>query len=378
MHNSKLKLGIVCSLLLVGFLPACDNGDNKKDTPAKSVATEVTETAISLPAGTPATTEEKTDIPKDSVAPATTDKNKDVSKDPVAATVNGVVISRTDFDNTLKVAQQQFALIAKETGAAPASVNVENEVIERLISIELMLQDAKKRGLAADKVAVDAEMADFRNSFKTEQEFTDYLKANNITVDTVKAQITKEMTLKKLQGELIKEMAEKSQVSEQESKGFYDANKEKFTHPDQVKASHILIKVEKTADEAADKKALSAIEDIRKKAIAGEDFTELAKKYSEGSSSIKGGDLGYFAKGQMQEAFEEAAFTLPLNEISKPVKTDYGYHIIKVTEKRAAGVIAYEEVKDLIRQHLSQKLLEHAQKLYTDGMRNSATVEIKI
>jgi len=173
-------------------------------------------------------------------------------------------------------------------------------------------------------------------------------------------------------------MAEKSEVSEKESKGFYDANVEKFNHPDQVKASHILIKVEKTADEAADKKALAAIEDIRKKAIAGEDFAELAKKYSEGSSSIKGGDLGFFAKGQMQEAFEEAAFTLPLNEISKPVKTDYGYHIIKVTEKRAAGVISYDEVKDLIRQHLSQKQLEHAQKLYTDGMRNSAKVEIKI
>jgi peptidyl-prolyl cis-trans isomerase C len=241
-----------------------------------------------------------------------------------------------------------------------------------------MLQDAKKRGLTADKVAVDGEMAGFRNSFKTEQEFTDYLKENSITVDIVKEQITKEIILKQLQGELIQEMAEKSQVSEKESKAFYDANKEKFNHQDQVKASHILIKVEKTADEAADKKALATIEDIRKKAIAGEDFAELAKKHSEGSSNVQGGDLGFFAKGQMEEAFEKAAFTLPINEISKPVKTGYGYHIIKVTEKRAAGVISYAEVKDLIRQHLSQKQLEHAQKLYTDGMRNSAKVEIKI
>ena len=357
MLNSKLKIGIVCSLLLVGSLPACDNGDSKKDTPAKTVEAEISRSAIT---------------------PETTDKKKDIAKDPVAATVNGVAISRADYENTLKIAQQQFALIAKDRGDAPGSVNVEKEVIERLISIELMLQDAQKRGLAADKVAVDGEMAAFRNSFKTEQEFTDYLKENNITVDTVKAQITKEMTLKQLQGELLKEMAEKSEVSEKESKGFYDANVEKFNHPDQVKASHILIKVEKTADEAADKKALATIEDIRKKAIAGEDFAELAKKYSEGSSNIKGGDLGFFAKGQMQEAFEEVAFTLPINEISKPVKTDYGYHIIKVTEKRAAGVISYDEVKDLIRQHLSQKQLEHAQKLYTDGMRNSAKVEINI
>ncbi len=375
MHNAKLKIGIVCSLLLVGLLPACDNGDNKKDTPAKSVATEVTETG---PAGTPATTEEKTDISKESVAPATTDQKKDVANDPVAATVNGVVISRADFDSTLKLAQQQFAAIAAERGDAPASVNVEKEVIERLIAIELMLQDAKKRGITAHKVAVDGEIAGFRNSFKTEQEFTDYLKENNLTVDIIKEQISKENILQQLQAVLLQEMKAKIQVTEKDSKAFYDANKEKFNHPDQVKASHILIKVVEGADEATDKKALAAIEDIRKKAIAGEDFSELAKKYSQGSSNVKGGDLGFFAKGQMQTTLEEAAFTLPINEISQPVKSDYGYHIVKVIEKRPAGTIPFTEVADRISSYLSQKQLDQAQKLYMDDMRNSAKVEIKI
>ena len=364
MHKSKMKIGVICSLLLVGSLAACDNVESKKETSPETAAAKVNDPGIS-----------RSDSGK---APETTEKKKDISKDPVAAVVNGDAISRVDFDNTLRVAKQQFASIGAKNGAVPGSVDIENKVIERLIAIELMLQDAKKRGITVDDVAVDGQMAGFRNDFKTEKEFIDYMKENNITIDFVKKQITKQMILQQLQGALLQEMKEKSQVTEKVSKAFYDANKEKFNHPEQVKASHILIKVEKMADEAAVKKALSTIENIRKKAIAGEDFAELAKKNSQDSTNVKGGGLDFFAKGQMQKPFEEAAFTLPINEISKVVKTEFGYHIIKVTEKRTAGVIPFEEVADLISQHLSQKQLEHAQKLYTDGMRNNAKVEIKI
>jgi peptidyl-prolyl cis-trans isomerase C len=365
MYASNLKIGIFLSLLLVVFLAACDNVETKKGTsPEKTVAAKAKDADSS-----------RSDS---AAAPESTESKQDSSKDPVAAIVNGVEISRLDFENTLKVAKEQFASIAAEKGIVPDSVNIEKEVIERLISIELMLQDAKKRGITVDKVALDGQMAGFRNDFKTEKEFTDYMKENKITVDIVKAQITKQMTLQQLQEALLQEMKEKIKVTEKDSKAFYDANLDKFNHPDQVKASHILIKVDPKADKAAVKQALSTIEDIRKKAIAGEDFAELAKKNSQGESNIKGGDLGFFSKGKLQKPFEDAAFTLQPNEISKVVKTELGYHIIKVTERRAAGVIPFAEVKDKINQYLSQRDLDQAQQQYTEDMRKNAKVEIKI
>ncbi len=363
MYKSNLKIGIFFSLVLVVFFAACKNVESKNATSPETVAVKSKDTEISR---------------SDSGSAERTESKKGATKDTVAAIVNGVKISRVDFDNTLKVAKQQFASIGAVKGHAPGSVNIEKEVIERLISIELMLQDAKKRGITADLVAVDGQMAGFRNSFKTEKEFTDYMKENNITIDIAKEQITKEMILKQLQGKLLQEMKEKIHVTEKDSKAFYDANQDKFNHPDQVKASLILIKVEQKADEAAVKQALSTIEDVRKKAIAGKDFAELAQKYSQGENNIKGGDLGFIAKGEILKPIEEAAFTLQPNEISKVVKTELGYNLIKVTERRAAGVIPFAEVEGKISQFLSQKWLEQAQSQYTEDIRKNAKVEIKI
>lgn len=364
MYKSNHKIRFFFYFVLFVFLTACENVESKKDTSSETVAAKVNDTEIS-----------RSDSGNVSES---TESKKDTSKDTVAAKVNGVEISRVDFDNTLKIAKQQFASIGAEKGDISGSVNVEKEVVERLIGIELMLQDAQKRGITADAVAVDGRMAGFRNSFKTEKEFTDYMKENNITIDIVEKQITKQMILQQLQSDLLKEMKGKIQVTEKESKAFYDANQDKFKHPDQVKASHILIKVEPKADEAAVKQALSTIEDVRKKAIAGEDFAELAKKHSQDPSNIKGGDLGFFAKGQMLKSIEDAAFALQPNEISKVVKTDFGYHIIKVTERKVAAVIPFAEVEDKISEYLSQRQLDQAQRQYSDDIRKNAKVEIKI
>lgn len=332
MHKSNLKRGIVFSLVLVFFLAVCVNAQKKKES----------------------------------------------SKDTVAAIVNGVEISRADFDNTLKVAQEQFASIGAAQGTLPDTVDIEKEVIERLIGIELMLQDAQERGIVVEAAVIDGQMAGFRNSFKTEEEFTGYMKENNITVDIVKEQITKQITLQQLQGVLLQELKEKNTATQEDSKAFYEANLEKFKHPDQIKASHILIKVEKDADEVTAKEALSKIKDIRKKAVTGEDFAELAKKNSEGPTSVKGGDLGFFSKGMMVQPFDTAAFALEPNEISEVVKTEFGYHIIKLIEKKPAGVTPFAEMEDKINQYLSQIQLDQAQIQYSKDLREKATVEVKI
>ena len=139
-----------------------------------------------------------------------------------------------------------------------------------------------------------------------------------------------------------------------------------FKQPAQVKASHILIKVEPTADDAAKAAARKKIEEVRQKLTDGGDFAELAKEYSEGPSGPKGGDLGFFRRGQMVKPFEDAAFSMKINEVSAPVETRFGYHLIEVTDIKPEQTLAYADVKDKIAQRLKQEKIQEAAKVYVE------------
>ncbi len=150
-----------------------------------------------------------------------------------------------------------------------------------------------------------------------------------------------------------KNIADPAKVSEEELKKYYEAHKSQFVEKEKVKARHILIKVPSNANkkewEAAKKKAL----EIRQKLLKGEDFATLAKRYSDDpGSKNRGGELGYFQKGQMVPEFEKAAFSLKKGEISKPVKTTFGYHIIQVQDRTKAKEKSFDQVKQEIRQRL--------------------------
>jgi peptidyl-prolyl cis-trans isomerase D len=138
-------------------------------------------------------------------------------------------------------------------------------------------------------------------------------------------------------------------VSEEDIKRFYEDNQQQYSTPEQVRASHILLKTEGKDDAAVKKQA----EDLLAKVKAGADFAKLATQYSEDDASkVKGGDLDFFGKGQMVPEFDKTAFSLSPGQISDLVKTQYGYHIIKVTEKRAATTRKLEEVRAQIEDQL--------------------------
>ncbi|CAH2214067.1 peptidylprolyl isomerase [Tepidibacter aestuarii] len=132
-------------------------------------------------------------------------------------------------------------------------------------------------------------------------------------------------------------------VEETEAKEFYENNKEQFKSPEGVQASHILVE-----DEAQAKEILAEINN-------GLSFEDAAKKYSKCPSNERGGDLGLFSKGQMVPEFENAAFSMEKGEISEPVKTQFGYHIIKLTDKKEADTKSFDEVKDNIYGQLIHK-----------------------
>jgi peptidyl-prolyl cis-trans isomerase C len=159
-------------------------------------------------------------------------------------------------------------------------------------------------------------------------------------------------------------------------KAYYDANLESFKQPEQVKARHILVKLEEQAEESKKTEAREKIEMVQGKLKKGEDFSTLAKEYSEGPSSSKGGDLGYFSRGQMVKPFEDAAFAMQPGEVSEIVKTRFGYHLIEVTDKKPETTVAYDEIKDRLGQYLKQQKLQKEMALYVETLKSKARVEV--
>jgi peptidyl-prolyl cis-trans isomerase C len=154
---------------------------------------------------------------------------------------------------------------------------------------------------------------------------------------------------------LRREVAQKATVSEDDIKTYYDGHKDEFKTSDMIRARHILIKVAPQSSEEEKKKAKEKAEGILKKIKDEEDFAGLANNYSDDASSkLTGGDLGFFPRGKMVKPFEDAAFALKPGEVSGIVETQFGYHIIKLEEKKAASIEPLENVKERIRQKLLQ------------------------
>jgi peptidyl-prolyl cis-trans isomerase C len=148
---------------------------------------------------------------------------------------------------------------------------------------------------------------------------------------------------------LQKEVISKIKVTEKEAKAYYDKNPDLFKSPEQVKARHILIQVPKGASDEEKKKLKEKADEVLGKVKAGEDFAKLAAEFSDDpGTKSKGGDLGFFSKGSMVPAFEQAAFSLKPGEVSELVETEFGFHVIKVDEKKEAVAEPFETIKEKV------------------------------
>jgi len=170
----------------------------------------------------------------------------------------------------------------------------------------------------------------------------------------------------------VADYAAKTQVSDEELSDYYDVHKNaEFSREEQVAARHILKRVAKDADEAAKKAARDAIDAVAARLAAGEDFETVAKAESQDpGSAAKGGDLGLFGRGRMVPAFEKEAFTLEPGKVSDVFESDFGFHILKVYDKKPAGTATFDEVKDQIRTKLAEQ--KAADKVFEDAAADAA------
>jgi peptidyl-prolyl cis-trans isomerase C len=236
------------------------------------------------------------------------------------------------------------------------------------------------------------------------------LAENNITVEDFKKRVTEmgrdfsEFRDQVRSGMKYQKMMDKmagsdSEISDSDVKDYYESNPERFQQESQVKAGHILAKIEPDASEEDKAAAKAKIEDISKKLKDGADFEELAKEHSDCPSGSNGGDLGFFARERMVKPFSDAAFALKVGEVSDVVETQFGYHVIKVTDKKDAKTVTFEDAKDDIKKQLEdssrrefagkfrEDLLKEADIVYYNEFRveekkpaakeNTSAVEIK-
>ena len=260
------------------------------------------------------------------VLAACSKKGAEQQSGPFVAKVGGATITKADFDRELKAlpeyAQQLFQ---DEQGR--------QKFLDEIIKKEILYQEAVKKG------------------FDKTPEFTKKME------DFRKLTLASEL--------LEKEIMTKAKVSDQEAKDYYAKHKDEFTTTSQIRASHILVKTEEEA-----KKVLERLK-------KGEKFEEIAKKDSlDKGSAPNGGDLGFFSRGQMIPAFERAAASLKVGELSGPVKTEYGYHIIKVVDKKTGPTMEFDKVKDMIVQRLSGERQKEAFDKYVEDLKKGYKIEI--
>ena len=287
------------------------------------------------------------------------------------AVINGAVITQGDFDKEMIRIQGQFAGTGRSLNESQLP-DIKKRVLETLINRELLYQESQKKGFKVEDKEVNEQFDVLKKRFPSEDEFKTALLKMKTSEAALKSQLRKGMGIQQF---LDKEFVQKVKVPEEEVKDFYKKQPDLFKEPEKVKASHILIKFDSQADKSAKDQAKIKIEEIQKKLKGSEDFAVLAKEFSEGPSNVKGGDLGYFKRGQMVQPFEDAAFKLEPGVVSDIVETRFGYHLIKVVDKKPESVVSYENAKDKIVNYLKKEKTEKELKRYIEELRQKAIIE---
>ena len=296
---------------------------------------------------------------------------KQPSSDKVAV-VNGSVITNKELERELGRATEQLLQMGRPVTDDQMS-EMRKRMLDNLIAYELLYQESKKQGVKVADAAVNEKIDALKKQYPDEAEFKKMLSSSELTEADLKSYMKRGIAIEQL---VDKEIVQKITVSDKEVRDYYDSNLERFKQPEQVRASHILTKVDPEADKSQKAEARKQIETIQKELKKGGDFATLAKEHSACPSSAQGGDLGYFARGQMVKPFEDAAFALEPGQVSDIVETKFGYHLIKVTDKKAPSTIPFDEVKERIAEHLKQQQVREKVLAYVEELKGKAKVEI--
>ena len=274
--------------------------------------------------------------------------------DDAVALVNGQPILTVTYENTLALMKMNYEMEMgdgffdepdNEEGMILLETIKEN-VLDRLIFTEIILQEALSNNLSLDDEQIEETMSMFMGFIQDDEDLLNYMEQNNIEESYFRTEMERELLMMEFQQYYIDNV----EITEADARAYFDDNKDMFGF-EQVAASHILVDTEEEADNMVDQ------------LDAGAEFEALALQYSTCPSGAQGGSLGYFNRGQMVAEFENAAFSMEPGEISEPVQTQFGWHIIKVTDKIAEQDDFEAAKDDIIEQLKNTAMQEHISQL---------------
>ncbi|MGD6965940.1 foldase protein PrsA [Rossellomorea vietnamensis] len=243
------------------------------------------------------------------------------SKEEVVAKVGNNSISKDDL----------YTMMVDQYGEA---------ALDTLIADKIVELESDKKEIKVKDSEVEAELETLKSSYENDEAFNQALTSSGASMESVKENIRSYLLTERL-------LSDRVTITDDQIKEYFEANKETFAQQEQVQASHILVEDEAAATE------------VKKKLDDGGDFAQLAKEYSTDTSNAEsGGELGFFSKGDMVAEFEEKAFSMKADEISDPVKTEFGYHIIKVTDKKDAKEAVLEDHQEEVKNILFDQALQ--------------------
>ncbi|MDF2376301.1 MAG: peptidylprolyl isomerase [Verrucomicrobiales bacterium] len=292
---------------------------------------------------------------------------------PVLLTVDGTPITEEDVREIMmarfgrqlqQMPPEQLAMVQQQ---------MQQMVMGDLISKALFINAADKEGFKAPPAEVDAKMAEIAKSLPEGIKIEDYAAQAGVDLSRIKGQIGDDIKIRQLFDKVTADIKEPEETA---VKAYYDEHPDEFKQDASVSAAHILISTRDLTDEAAIAAKKKSAEDIKAQLTEakGENFAELAGAHSDCPSKAQGGDLGQFAAGQMVPEFEKAAFEQKVGEIGDLVKTDFGYHIIKVTDRKEAKTLTYEEVKEDLATNLFEQEKGEKIEAYLTELREGAKI----
>jgi peptidyl-prolyl cis-trans isomerase C len=322
--------------------------------------------------------------------------------DRTVATINDQAIMLSEYQKNAAPILEQFKKTSPSVEQTPERINdIKKRVLDQMIDDRLLIAEAKKKAIRVSQLEVDDGVKKVRSRFATEDEFKKELDQQGMTNDEFRKHIQEQLATIKLIDQEVK--AKTTPPGDDDIKDLFDtltaiindkpipgshtaseleelkalAKAVQRRFDERVRARHILVRVPPGASQSDKDAALKKIKDVQARLKKGEDFTELAKKYSEDpGSKDRGGDLGYFSRGDMVPAFDKAAFALDVGQTSDIVTTDFGYHIIQVQEKKAATKMSLEEIKDDLRDYLFQQRGAKRFESYVKDLRSKADIKI--
>ena len=295
--------------------------------------------------------------------------------DRVVAVVNQEIITLSEIEKWVKPFREQI-ITEDRLERREQLQEVYRNVLERLIDERLIDQEVKKNGIKISSKEVEAIVEEVkRRNAATQEDLEKVLAAEGLTLEAYKKQIEKGLQRKKLINWSVKVEAK---VGEKELRDFYQKNKDRYRPNESYRPGHILFVVPKEATSEEVREIKKKCQAVLEKIKGGHDFGEMATLYSQDASNKDRGDLGYFKKGELFPALEKEALRLKVGEVSGIVRTEFGFHIIKLLDRKGEEPFPFEEIKERILADYYESEMEKAFKQYLTTLKEKSIIEIKL